>query len=153
MKVTLKQDRALRFVATNERAQETAFDTTEAGGGLNSAASQMDILLEAAGACTSMDVVSILTKKRRTLSSYTVELEGERASEHPKVFTKIHMAFFVTSSDATMRDITAAIELSHSKYCSVSIMLSKSGCDISWSVQLSNGNATEYAASSDQVLA
>ena len=147
MKVTLSHDRALRFVGTNDRALETVFDTTEAGGGLNSAASPMEIVLEAAAACTSMDVVSILQKKRRTLQDFVVVVDANRAAEHPKVFTSVHMLFKVASTDATMKDITSAIELSHEKYCSVSIMLARSGSKMSWAVELSNGITTEHAQS------
>ncbi len=138
MKAHLRVDRALRLIGTNERGHETLFDTSVAGGGMDSAASPMEVLLESTAACTTMDILSILQKQRRTISDFHVDLTAERASEHPKVFTKIEMHFHVSSSDATMKELTRAIELSHTKYCSASIMIARSGCEITWKATLKN---------------
>ncbi|HWF43867.1 MAG TPA: OsmC family protein [Candidatus Kapabacteria bacterium] len=131
---------ALRFIGTNEKAHETYFDTTFKGGGLDSAASPMEITLEAAAACSAMDVIPILQKRRKTVENLTVELLAERAETHPKVFTSIEMHFRLVSPDATLKELAAAIELSHSKYCSISVMLARSGCNISWTATLQNPN-------------
>jgi putative redox protein len=84
----------------------------------------MEMLLGALGACTSVDVVMILAKKRQRLTSLEVVITGERASEPPAVWTKIEMVYRLVGDleDKAVRD---AIELSQSKYCSVAAMMRK----------------------------
>ena len=90
----------------------------------NSAPGPMDILLGALGACSSVDVVSILAKKRNKLASLEIVISGERAKEPPSVWTKIDMVYKLTGEldEKAVRD---AIELSQTKYCSVAAMLRK----------------------------
>jgi len=90
----------------------------------NAAPGPMEMLLAALGACTSVDVVSILQKKRQKLSGLEVAVAGERAAEPPAVWTKIELVYRLTGKlgDKAVRD---AIELSQNKYCSVSAMLGK----------------------------
>jgi putative redox protein len=68
----------------------------------------------------------ILRKARQAVSDCVVELEAERASEDPKVFTRIHAHFIVTGRNLSERRVARAIELSAEKYCSASIMLGAS---------------------------
>src|SRR5579872_3187991 len=100
MKAKLTWDKALRFVGVNEKGHETMFDTSVKGGGLDSAAGPMEFVLQSAAACTAMDVISILQKKRRTVTAFTIDLDAERAEQHPKVFTKIKMDIRLVSPDA-----------------------------------------------------
>jgi putative redox protein len=136
MKASLRLDHDLRFIGRSETGHETAFDTTVAGGGSDSTGSPMEILLEAASACASMDVLIILRKKRRTVTALNIELDSERATTHPKVFVKIHMSFKVTSPDATQEELERAVDLSMTTYCSVGGSLRKGGCDITWDAQI-----------------
>ena len=130
MKASVRLTEALRFVGTNENGLEAAYDTSVAGGGLNSAPSPIENVAMAVAACSSMDVVIIIRRRRKEIIDYRVDLEYERAAEHPKVITKIHLVFHVTSPDLTIEELQHAIELSHQTYCSVSIMLSRGGCEI-----------------------
>ncbi len=141
MKAHLHFDRALRLIGTNEKGHETFFDTSVAGGGLDSAASPMETVLESLAACMAMDVLPILRKQRRTITDFWVDLTAERAKEHPRVFTKIEMDIHLVSPDATERELERAIELSETKYCSVSAMLARSGCEISWKATLESPKA------------
>lgn len=143
MKAQLAWNSALHFTGTNEKDQQTQFDTSIAGGGLGSAPGPMEIVLQAAAACTAMDIISILKKKRRTVGAFSIDLTAERAEQHPKVFTSIAMAIHLTSPDATEQDLTRSIELSQTTYCSVSIMLQRSGCQISWHAELTRPGAAE----------
>jgi len=90
----------------------------------NSAPGPMEMLLGALGACSSVDVVEILRKKRQKLESLEIEISGERASEPPSVWTKIEMIYKLTGmlDEKAVRD---AIELSQNKYCSVAATLRK----------------------------
>ena len=75
--------------------------------------------------CTSVDVVSILRKKREPFTSLTVSAEAEQAEEAPRIFTRIRLTYHVEGkvSSKAMED---AVALSKNKYCSVSKMLEKS---------------------------
>jgi len=78
------------------------------------------------GGCTSFDVVTILKKARQPILDCVAEIEAERADEIPKVFTKIHVHFVITGNDLNETQVERAVKLSAEKYCSASIMLSKS---------------------------
>ncbi len=87
--------------------------------------SPMELMLIGAGGCTAVDVVHILQKGRDPVEDCEVELTSERASEDPKVFTRIHMHFIVKGRGLARAKVERAIALSAEKYCSASIMLSK----------------------------
>ena len=55
-----------------------------------------------------------------------MKITGERAAEDPKVYTTIHIDYSVEGVNLREKDIAHAIELSMTKYCSVSAMLKKS---------------------------
>ena len=69
--------------------------------------------------CMAMDVVHILQKARHDLRALSVKFEGDRAGDHPRRYTKIHLHFDITG-DVPEEAVSRAIELSHEKYCSVS---------------------------------
>ena len=74
--------------------------------------------------------MSILKKSRQAVESCEAFLEAERASEDPKVFTKIHMNFVVKGRALKEAQVKRAVELSAEKYCSASIMLERAGVEI-----------------------
>jgi len=84
----------------------------------------MEMLLGALGACTSVDVILILGKKRLKVTSLEVSVSGERASQPPAVWTKIEMVYHL-SGNLEEKAVRDAIELSQTKYCSVAAMLGK----------------------------
>src|ERR1041385_247883 len=119
MKSQLTWDRAQRYIGTNEKGHINCFDTSVKGGGLDSAGSPMEAVLQAAAACTAMDVMNILTKQRKTVQSFSIDLDAERSGTEPCVFTKIAMLFHISSPDVSVRDLERAITLSWEKYCNV----------------------------------
>ena len=94
-------------------------------GGQNLAPRPMETVLAGTGGCTAYDVVLILKRGRHDVRGCSVKLTSERATEDPKVFTKIHMHFTVTGKGIPAAAVERAITLSHDKYCSASIMLGK----------------------------
>ena len=94
-------------------------------GGANLAPRPMETLLAGTGGCTAYDVVLILKRGRHDVRGCSVKLSSERAETEPKVFTKIHMQFTVTGKGIPAAAVERAIEMSHHKYCSASIMLAK----------------------------
>ena len=74
--------------------------------------------------CSSVDVVSILQKKREPLTSLTVSATAEQAAAPPRVFTKIRLTYLIGGS-VSKKAAETAVALSKNKYCSVSKMLEK----------------------------
>lgn len=94
-------------------------------GGQNLAPRPMETVLAGTGGCTAYDVVLILKRGRHDVRGCSVKLTSERATEDPKVFTRIHMHFTVTGKGIPPAAVERAIKMSHDKYCSASIMLGK----------------------------
>src|SRR3954447_4157031 len=88
-----------------------------------SAPSPMELLLIALGGCMGADVISILEKKRQRISAYEIQVRGTRRDEHPRIYTRIEVIHPVRGDQIDERAVARAIELSETKYCSVSAML------------------------------
>ena len=127
----------LPLYGTNDQGLKTFFDaSSELLGPGGQAASPMDTVLEALGACSMMDIISILKKMRKELITIEADLEAQRAEEHPKIFTAIQIKYRLKSPDCTLASFKKAIRLSMETYCSVAAMLRGSGCVITWSTEL-----------------
>jgi putative redox protein len=96
-------------------------------GGENLGVRPMEMLLLGVAGCTMIDVVTTLKKMRQDLTNCETKLNAERAIEHPKVFTDIHIQFIVKGQDLDPKKVEKAITLSAEKYCSASIMLGENG--------------------------
>jgi len=82
-----------------------------------------------------MDVVSILNKMKVNFDSFEIIIDAERAKEHPKVFTKIHLTYRFKGKNLPRDKIEKAVRLSQERYCSVSAMLRKSA-EIDWEIEI-----------------
>lgn len=89
----------------------------------NRAVTPTEMLLTALGACTGVDVVSILRKKRENVTAYHVEVSGERREEHPRKFEEIRVHHVLRGAGLSEKAVAQAIELSDQKYCSVAATL------------------------------
>lgn len=136
MKVNLKLDRNMRIIATDSRNHQTIFDSYPTVGGEDTAPTPMEVMLQAMAACSFMDVVSIIRKKRKNVTDLRIYAEADRADQHPKVFTKVHLIYELISPDAEMKDLERAIELSQQTYCGASAMFKKSGCIVTWEAKI-----------------
>jgi putative redox protein len=120
----LDPQEALRVDARTGTGFEMTFDTD--GAGPNRAGpSPTESILAALAACTSMDVGSILRKKRQPASAYRIAVTGEKRDEHPQVYTSIVVEHLV-SGEVEPEAVRRAVELSATTYCPVSAMLSHS---------------------------
>ena len=88
--------------------------------------SPMEAVLAALCACTSVDVVGILRKKRLDPQSLVVTADAEQPADPPRVFTRIHLSYRAAGPGLTRKAVEDAVALSKGKYCSVSIMLGAS---------------------------
>lgn len=104
------------FIATTPSNHSVIIDTK---GERKSASTPLELLLVSVAACTAVDVVSILEKKRQKISAYKVEITGTRREEHPRAFTAFHIHHLVYGQNILAQAVEKAIELSDTKYCSV----------------------------------
>lgn len=123
MKVALERiNEAVQLRAVNDEGNEVIFDGSPEIGGIGGGARPMQVLLMSLGACSSMDVLSILKKMREEVTGYSVEIKGDRADAVPAVFTKIHVHYQL-KGQLNSNNVARAIQLSMEKYCSVTKML------------------------------
>ncbi len=113
------------FVAETGSGHFLTMDGAPDGGGRNLAPRPMETVLAGTGGCTAYDVVLILQRGRHDVRGCQVKVSAERAPADPKVFTSIHMHFVVTGHELPAAAVARAVQLSHERYCSASIMLAK----------------------------
>ncbi len=112
----------LLLEAENDTGNTIMLDSSESGSGKNRGARPLQLLLMGLGGCTSMDVISILKKMREPLEDFRVDVTAEQATEHPHVYTSIHIEYVVVG-DVKEESVQKAIRLSEDRYCSANAML------------------------------
>ena len=113
----------LRLEAKNEKGLIVKFDAPKEHGGEETALSPMENVLASLASCSSFHVLTILKKKRLTVTGYSVEATADQREEPPRVFTRIHLKYIVKGTNITPEAVESAIKLSEEKYCSVGGML------------------------------
>jgi putative redox protein len=113
--MTIRHLGGARYVGRNGAGDQIIIDGEEVALGVR----PMEALLAALGTCTAFDVVSILAKRQTPVESYRIELEGERAEEPPRRYTRIWVRHLVSGEGITPESLERAVSLSHEKYCSV----------------------------------
>jgi putative redox protein len=119
----LKQVQGATFMARGDSNHWVTMDGPESVGGTDAASRPKELVLFALAGCTASDVVSILRKKRVPVTEFGMKITGTEREEHPRIFTDIHLEYIIRGDDIRPEDVERAIELSTTKYCSVSAML------------------------------
>jgi putative redox protein len=128
---TLEGD-AMRLVAVTGSGHRIVMDDAEGDTGPRPA----ELLVVAQAGCTAMDVISILRKKRQPVTGYAVRVEGEqRSDEHPHVFERMTVVHEV-DGDVDVEAVRRAIELSATRYCTVTANLSAGLVEIRHAYQI-----------------
>ena len=125
MKARVHLTEGMTFVAESGSGHAIVVDASPDVGGRDLGPRPMELVLMGTGACTAIDVMLILRKSRQAVTGCEVELDSERATEDPKVFTRIHFHFVVTGRSLARAQVERAITLSRDKYCSATAMLAK----------------------------
>lgn len=123
MKSKVKWLDNMTFVGESASGHSVVMDGPPEFGGQNLGVRPMEMLILGLGGCSAFDVMLILHKSRQQVVHCEVELDYERATELPKVFTRIHLHFIVSGRNVDAAKVEKAIALSAEKYCSASIML------------------------------
>ena len=115
----------MAFRAVTETGHEVIMDAAPEVGGTDTGPRPMELLLVGLGGCTGMDVISMLRKMRQDVTAYEVHVSGERATEHPKVYTSIRVEHIVRGRAVNPESVRRAAELSATRYCSAAAMLGR----------------------------
>lgn len=108
-----------RFVGVDSTNHSVVMSSKDEGIGVKPS----DLLLIALAACTAVDVVEILAKKRMPLSDLEIVTCGEQDVEPPWTFRRIHMTFKLAGQSLLPKAVEQAIQLAEEKYCSVAATL------------------------------
>lgn len=136
MKARIQWTGEATFLAESGSGHVVVMDGPPEHGGRNLAVRPMEMVLMGLGGCSSFDVVSILKKARQPIEACEAFLEAERATEDPKVFTRVHLRFVVKGRGLKESQVKRAVELSAEKYCSASIMLTRGGVEITHAYEI-----------------
>lgn len=124
-KAFVKQVQGITFVGKTDSNHWITMDGPENFGGSNAGIRPKELILISLAGCTGSDVASILQKKKVKLDGFEMNITADVAEEHPQVFTKINLEYVFYGKNLPVNEIERAIELSQTKYCSVSAMLKK----------------------------
>lgn len=108
-----------QFVGVDSTRHSVVLSTTSDGTGVKPS----DMLLIALAACSAVDVVNILEKKRQALTGLEIRVQGQQDAEPPWAFRKIQVTYIVRGRGLSEKAVQQAIELSEEKYCSVAATL------------------------------
>jgi len=124
-KAIVKHIKGVTFLGKSDSNHWITMDGPENFGGSDAGTRPKELLLIALGGCTGSDVITILQKKKVQISNFEMNISADVAEEHPQVFTKINVEYVFHGKDIQEKDVERAVELSQTKYCSVTHMLKK----------------------------
>jgi putative redox protein len=116
----------MRFVATTGSTRTIVFGGSFEAGEL----SPVETIAVSLAACSAMDVVSIAAKKRQEISRYEVRVEAIQRDEYPQILVRADVTHEVEGPAVDEAAIRRSIELSATKYCPVSAMLSAGATEV-----------------------
>jgi putative redox protein len=138
-KVIVKNLEGITFISQGSSNHWVVTDGPKEHGGSEAGSRPMELFLISLGTCTGADVASLLRKMRVDYRQFHIEIEAERAEEHPKVYTKINLVYKLWGNglQAQKDKIEKAIDLSQNKYCSISAMIKAAKIPLHHSLELS----------------
>ena len=113
----------MQFVGEADSGHAIVMDADPESGGKNTGLRPMELLLVGIGGCSGMDIVSILKKKKQTISGLEINVNGQKAESYPQKFTGIDIEFIIKGKNISEEAVKRAVQLSMEKYCSVKASL------------------------------
>ncbi len=136
MKARVKWVEGRAFLGESGSGHAIVMDGAPEAGGRNLGVRPMEMMLLGLGGCTAFDVVMILEKGREKVTGCEVELDAERASEEPKVFTHVKLVYKLKGKNLKPAAVERAIKLSEEKYCSATAMFRHTAAiETTWTVE------------------
>jgi putative redox protein len=124
-KARIKWVQDATFIGESGSGHSVVMDGAPDDGGRDLGIRPMEMLLLGLGGCSGIDVVLILRRGREQVTDCVIEIDAERATTDPRVFTKIVMKYVVTGRTLDPKKVERAIKLSAEKYCSASATIGK----------------------------
>lgn len=131
----LRNTVGLALTGFTDSGHQVPMDTKKVVGGLETAASPMELVLQALMGCTAMDVISILKKMKVDYDDLVVEESHVRSEEHPMVYQKIHLTYRFAGEGLDEEKLKKAVSLSKESYCPVAAML-KGSVELTHEIQV-----------------
>ena len=125
MKARIKWVQDVMFLGESGSGHSVIMDGAPDAGGRNLGFRPMEMLLLGLGGCSAFDVMLILKRGREAVTDCVVDIDAERATTDPKIFTKIVMHYTVTGQALDRKKVERAVALSAEKYCSASAIMAK----------------------------
>lgn len=125
MRVMVKHIQGMYFQGEGSSKVRTNIDTSVTAGGTGHGTNPMELLLMAIAGCSGMDITLILEKMNVKVQRFEMIVEGDRASDHPRVFKDIEIVYKFWGESLSKEKLQRAAQLSMKKYCSVANMIDK----------------------------
>ncbi len=145
--VSLRHEGGMRFVARTSSGHDVVVDNASGDSGPR----PTELVLAAIAGCTAMDVVEIMAKKRQIMDHYAVEVTGAQRETAPNVFTDITVVH-VVDGEVDTEAVRRAIELSATKYCTVSAQVAAGTARISHRYTIRRPGASGPSEESAEVV-
>ena len=123
MNATVTWTAGMSFSGAADSGFSLPLDASAGAGGQEGGFRPIELMLVSLAGCTAMDVISLLEKKRQTVTGFRVQAQAERAETHPRVFTRVHLRYILTGKGLDPAAVQRAVELSETKYCPAQAML------------------------------
>lgn len=131
MNAEVKWIEGFTFLGQSQSGHSVVMD----GNGGEKAPSPMEMVLMAAGGCSSVDVVDGLKSANQKVTGCIAKLSSARRETAPKLFTYVNIHFEVSGDNLDPSIVEQVTADSLQKYCSVCLMLGE-GIDMthSWEI-------------------
>ena len=148
MKVTVNWKGDMTFAGESPSGFPIQMDSASDFGGTNNGPRPMEMIALGLAGCTAMDVISILKKKRQSVTQFDVRVDAPRSPDFPKVFTSAVITYIVSGKNISEDAVLRAIELTATKYCPAQMMLSQAfPIDLHYEVYEDEGDGNQTLTS------
>lgn len=124
MEITTRYAGDMRF-ESGEGAARVTMDGAREAGGAGEAPTPKHLVLHGLAGCTGMDVAFMLHKQRIPFQDFSIHVEADQTSIHPKVFKTIRVVYRISAAGEHRRKVERAVEQSRTTFCGVSAMLAR----------------------------
>ncbi len=142
MKARIKWVQDVMFLGESGSGHSVVMDGAPDAGGRNLGVRPMEMMLLGLGGCSAFDVMMILKRGREQVTDCVIEIDGERATTDPKVFTGVTLRYIITGRALDPNKVERAVNLSAEKYCSATAMFATTA-KISHQIQIIDKSSDE----------
>lgn len=120
-KVTVNWKGDMAFESKTPSGAHFVMDTYPEEGQVGQGPTPFEAFVTSAAACSAIDVMLVLNKRRQKVDSYRIEVEYERTEPgvYPRPITKMIIKHIVKGENIDEAAVAQAVKLSDEKYCSV----------------------------------